>query len=920
MEVAESAALGDLVAVVCVLTRLVPVGPLAQVAAAFPLAALALRRPGRAAGLGVLTAGVIALLVGGLGPAGSAVSAGLFGWLVGVGARRGWGTVRTAVTGVATVAIPTGVGGVAVLAVFNGLRALVLEQVGNAWSGAARLARDAGMPDFLVAVGDQVVRAAIDWWWVALPVSVAVSTLVGLTILKLLLARPLRAVRRLLPADRAGRLPAGGDGPVAPLPVRLRGVVLPSGRRLDLDLDANRFVVVTGANGAGKSTLGRVLAGQAPSGGSVQRPGDAGLGRVGGTGMIFQHPESQVLGVRAGDDLRWGLPPGHPVPVEELLGQVGLAGHGETETATFSGGQLQRLAVAALLARRPTVVISDESTAMLDPQGREDVTTLLRSLAHGPGLGAGAGGGRGGIAVVHLTHDRTEGADDVVALSGADGETPAPAGQGWGPPRPPVGGTLRLRRVDVVHDPGTPWRRPVLTGVDLTVPAGAAVLVTGPNGAGKTSLAWVLAGLTSPTRGRATLDGAPLRNGRGHALLAVQHARTALLRSTVGEEVADAAGVGPRTADTTLAALGLDPKLYRERAIEELSGGEQRRVLLAGLLGAGPRVLVLDEPLAGLDAAAARAVHDALAAARAAGITLVVTTHDTAPLTDLTDVTVRVADGTLEGPPGIVGAPRPAASGRERRGRAASGVLRTVPGSSPLHRLWAGTKVAALLALAVTLALDPSWSTLAGAAAVLFVGALAAHLPWRAVPRPPRWLLLWLLPAALVTLGTRPPLIELGGTSLSLGGLEGLVLLLGTTLVSLLGTALLVATTPLGAFPPLLQHLVRGSGSRAAVSTITLGLRLMPLLLAEGRTTWLLLGQRRHVERVPARLREQVRHGVRTALLACSMAVRRAGDMGEAINARGGFGAVAGPDQRPGRRDLLAAGVVAAILAVALAA
>jgi hypothetical protein len=95
---------------------------------------------------------------------------------------------------------------------------------------------------------------------------------------------------------------------------------------------------------------------------------------------------------------------------------------------------------------------------------------------------------------------------------------------------------------------------------------------------------------------------------------------------------------------------------------------------------------------------------------------------------------------------------------------------------------------------------------------------------------------------------------------------------------------------------------------------------LMPLLLAEARTTWLLLSQRRYVERVPARLREQVGHGVGTALLACSMAVRRAGDMGEAINARGGFGAVAGPDQRPSRRDLLAAGLVAAILAVALAA
>lgn len=93
----------------------------------------------------------------------------------------------------------------------------------------------------------------------------------------------------------------------------------------------------------------------------------------------------------------------------------------------------------------------------------------------------------------------------------------------------------------------------------------------------------------------------------------------------------------------------------------------------------------------------------------------------------------------------------------------------------------------------------------------------------------------------------------------------------------------------------------------------------MPLLLGEGRTIWLLPGQRRYVERGPTGPCEQVRRGVRTALLACSMAVRRAAEMGEAINARGGFGAVSGLDQRPGHRDLLAAAVVAAILVVALA-
>jgi energy-coupling factor transport system ATP-binding protein len=101
-------------------------------------------------------------------------------------------------------------------------------------------------------------------------------------------------------------------------------------------------------------------------------------------------------------------------------------------------------------------------------------------------------------------------------------------------------------------------------------------------------------------------------------------------------------------------------------------------------------------------------------------------------------------------------------------------------------------------------------------------------------------------------------------------------------------------------------------------TAIALGLRLVPLLLAEGRTSWLLLGQRRPVGRAMTPFREQVRLAVRTAMLACAMATRRAAETGEAITARGGPGAVAGPDQRPGRADLVVVLVVAAILAVGL--
>src|SRR6185503_3209029 len=122
--------------------------------------------------------------------------------------------------------------------------------------------------------------------------------------------------------------------------------------------------------------------------------------------------------------------------------------------------------------------------------------------------------------------------------------------------------------------------------------------------------------------------------------------------------------------DAALAAVGLDPERFAHRAVHELSGGEQRRVVLAGLLTAQPRLLVLDEPLAGLDRAGRDAVLRALHALRSAGITLVVVTHDAAALDDLADATLTVDGGKVEGPYARA-APGPAAptSAPRRRNR-----------------------------------------------------------------------------------------------------------------------------------------------------------------------------------------------------------------------------------------------------------
>jgi energy-coupling factor transport system ATP-binding protein len=176
---------------------------------------------------------------------------------------------------------------------------------------------------------------------------------------------------------------------------------------------------------------------------------------------------------------------------------------------------------------------------------------------------------------------------------------------------------------------GTPWATHALQGVDLELTSGEGVLVLGHNGSGKSTLAWILAGLLRPSEGHATLDGQPIDRAVGRVGLAFQHARLQLLRSTVARDIAAAAGAGPEVVPGALASVGLDPAAFAHRRVDELSGGEMRRVALAGIVARRPEVIVLDEPFAGLDDAGALALGQLLGRLRHdSGITVVVVSHD----------------------------------------------------------------------------------------------------------------------------------------------------------------------------------------------------------------------------------------------------------------------------------------------------
>jgi energy-coupling factor transport system ATP-binding protein len=473
-----------------------------------------------------------------------------------------------------------------------------------------------------------------------------------------------RVLSRLLGVPDVHKLDAVDEtAPAAPVPARLRDVTFryPGADHdalgpVSLTVEPGEHVAITGANGSGKTTLMLMLAGRTPTSGTIERPGGVGLGRRGGTAVVMQHPESQVLGTRVADDVVWGLPPGTETDVDRLLSEVGLEGLAERDTGGLSGGELQRLAVAGALAREPAMLIADEVTSMVDQQGRDGLISLLSGLTQ-----------RHRTSLVHITHynDEADTAERIVNLTGNGGtadnvemvET-APAPAASVPTHHGGAPLLELHGVGHEYGSGSPWASTALRDIDLVVNEGDGVLIHGLNGSGKSTLAWIMAGLLKPTTGSCLLDGKPMSEQVGAVAISFQAARLQLMRGRVDLEIASAAGLDYHDHSQivrALAMVGLDQGLGLRR-VDQLSGGQMRRVVLAGLLARSPRALILDEPLAGLDAASQRGLLRLLADLRRnAGLTVVVISHDFSGLEELCPRTLHLRDGEFAATPTTTG-------------------------------------------------------------------------------------------------------------------------------------------------------------------------------------------------------------------------------------------------------------------------
>lgn len=184
-------------------------------------------------------------------------------------------------------------------------------------------------------------------------------------------------------------------------------------KRISFSIEKGEFVSLVGKNGCGKSTLAKLLNGLfEPSEGTVLVTGvdtsneDTIFEVRSKAGMVFQNPDNQMVATIVEDDVAFGpenlgVEPSEIVKrVDDSLAAVGMTEYKTATASRLSGGQKQRIAIAGVLAMKPEILILDEATSMLDPDGREDVMSVVQKM------------NEDGITVINITHDMSE-----VALS-----------------------------------------------------------------------------------------------------------------------------------------------------------------------------------------------------------------------------------------------------------------------------------------------------------------------------------------------------------------------------------------------------------------------------------------------------------------------------------------------------------------------
>ena len=448
-------------------------------------------------------------------------------------------------------------------------------------------------------------------------------------------------------------------------------------------LERGEFAVLCGATGSGKSTLLRMLKRElSPLGdkkGSVSFGGTE-LSQLSDSqsasaiGFVMQKPEQQVVTDKVWHELAFGLENLGTPPEEisrriaEMASYFGIGDWYDRDVAELSGGQKQLLNLASVLVMQPELLILDEPTAQLDPIAAADFIATIRRLCSDLSITI--------IMVEHRLEDvvplcdkllvmdkgRFIAADkpsevisqlknrpDIICgmpaaarlyaeLSGS-GSCPLTVREGRSFVENNYCNTTRgLPQASYEHSESAAMEfrevffrysrndRDILNGLSFKVYEKEIFCILGGNGSGKTTALSAAAGLLKPYSGNIRVFGKKLKDYKNRSLykeclaMLPQDVQTVFLKSTVHQELEE--------CHADISTLPYDISHLMDKHPYDLSGGEQQLTALAKVLAAKPKLLLLDEPTKGLDAAAKLNIIKILRSLRDKGMTIVVVTHD----------------------------------------------------------------------------------------------------------------------------------------------------------------------------------------------------------------------------------------------------------------------------------------------------
>ena len=483
-------------------------------------------------------------------------------------------------------------------------------------------------------------------------------------------------------------------------------------RGLNLTVEAGQRVLLLGASGIGKSTILEGAAGLLGSNGyerqdpgqedgiMVDAEGGATEGHVfvddvpvreaiGRVGLVLQDPDAQAVFQRLGDNVAFGPENLHVERggiwrrVDSSLAAVGLQGLQLHRSVThLSGGQMQRLALAGALAMRPSVLLLDEPTANLDPDGVTQVVTAVRDVLDEFRSTM--------VLVEHHAEPWIDLIDRVIVLGSQTGQDAANGQErhtvimadgtpdevfrdpnldfarlGIWVPRRYMRGECRIGAIHTGSEPDYPacegTGEPVLctknlaigrngkavaAGIDLAFKQGQITALVGANGAGKSTLALTLAGLLEPVDGEVSASGELAAGAHGVHPGDWKSTELASRISYVFQNPEHQFATGSVLDEVMLGPLrvGVEESQALERARTllrrfdllryenanpyTLSGGEKRRLTVAAALASAPRVLILDEPTFGQDRCTWMQMVQLIHGLRSDGVSIIVVTHD----------------------------------------------------------------------------------------------------------------------------------------------------------------------------------------------------------------------------------------------------------------------------------------------------